>query len=147
MTISPISDWHKIVESKDPKGLDSILDSKCIFYSPIVFAPQKGKSLTKMYLTAAMKVFKAAGNFHYIKEVEQGNNAVLEFNSTIDGITIDGIDMITWNDQGRITEFKVMLRPFRAIEKMGEKMKAELESQSTFQKMKVSAGSIIDKLS
>lgn len=129
---SPIPQWHQAVAAKDPKALDALLDPKCVFYSPIVFAPQKGKSLTKMYLSAAMRVFEAAGDFHYIKEVEQGNNAILEFNSTIDGVIIDGIDMITWNDEGKITEFKVMLRPFRAIEKMGEKMKAELENQSAF---------------
>lgn len=147
MTLSPIAEWHKLVDSKNPKGLDALLDAKCIFYSPIVFAPQKGKSLTKMYLKAAMKVFHDAGNFHYAKEIVQDNNAVLEFNSTIDGILIDGIDMITWNEEGKITEFKVMLRPFRAIEKMGAKMKAELESQSAFQKMKVAAGSLLNKLS
>jgi ketosteroid isomerase-like protein len=147
MPHSHIPAWHKVVEAKDPNALDKLLAPECIFYSPIVFAPQKGRSLTKMYLTAAMKVFNEAGNFHYVKEVEQGNAAVLEFNATIDGVLIDGIDMITWNDRGLITEFKVMLRPFRAIEKMGEKMKAELESQSTFQKLKVAAGSILDKLS
>jgi hypothetical protein len=147
MSNSPIPHWHKAVAAQDPKALNSLLDSSCIFYSPIVFAPQKGKSLTKMYLTAAFQVFEEAGDFHYVKEVAQGNSAVLEFNATIDGIQIDGVDIITWNEKGLITEFKVMLRPFRSIEKMGEKMKARLEAQSAFQKMKVAAGSLLDKLS
>ncbi|MEQ9426925.1 MAG: nuclear transport factor 2 family protein [Cyclobacteriaceae bacterium] len=131
---SPIPKWHHAVDNMDKSILDEILDKNCVFYSPILFKPQEGKTLTKMYLTAAFHVFQEAGNFHYIKTVEQGNNAVLEFNATIDGIVIDGVDIITWNDRGIITEFKVMLRPFRAIEKLGEKMKTQISKMSTMDK-------------
>lgn len=88
------------------------------------------------YLLSAANMFEGTG-FHYVKELVGENEAVLEFNATIDGIEIDGVDIITWNEDGKITEFKVMLRPFKAIEKVGEKMKANLESMSLWDKLKL----------
>lgn len=132
----PISSWHKVVEGDDAGLLKSILDKEAVFYSPILFKPQKGQKMVMAYLLSAAKMFEGTG-FHYVKELVSEHEAVLEFNAEIDGIQIDGVDIITWNDAGKITEFKVMLRPFKAIEKVGEKMKAQLESMSLWDKLKL----------
>jgi hypothetical protein len=146
MNKSPVTEWHQAVESMDPSILRRILAKECIFYSPILFKPQKGKALTKMYLMAAFRMFEAAGDFRYVKTVEQGDCAVLEFNATIDGIIVDGIDMLTWDKNGKITEFKVMLRPFKAIEMVGNKMKEQLENLSALDKLKVKASGWLERL-
>lgn len=141
---SPLEDWHKGVISGDRSILDKILDKNATFYSPIVFKAQKGKAITKAYLTAAFQMFQNTG-FHYVKELIDSNQAILEFNAEIDGMLIDGVDIITWNDEGRITEFKVMIRPFRAIEKVGEKMREQLDQLGTLDKLKIAASKIFNK--
>lgn len=130
--------WNAHLKGELPGGLDELLHDDCVFYSPIVFSPQKGKTLTKMYLGAAGNTFsegddkKAVGKpeskFKYIKKVLAGDHAVLEFESEIDGKYINGVDIISFNDEGKIVEFKVMIRPLQAINTMHEKMKAMLES-------------------
>jgi hypothetical protein len=92
-----------------------------------VHTPQRGKALTTMYLAAAIRVF-TAGPFRYVREVAGKRDAVLEFETELDGIIVNGIDMITWDAEGRIVDFKVMLRPLKAIslihQKMGEMLAA-----------------------
>jgi hypothetical protein len=99
-----------------------------VFHSPVVHSPQRGKQLATLYLTAAVHVF---GNdtFHYVREVVGSRDAVLEFQVEVDGITVNGVDMIRWNDAGKITDFKVMLRPLKAINLMHQKMAAMLAMQ------------------
>jgi ketosteroid isomerase-like protein len=109
-----IKEWHKLVESRDAAGLDNLLADNVVFHSPVVHTPQEGKPITTLYLTAATQVLNN-GTFKYLREVISGNNAVLEFSTVIDGITINGVDMITWGADGRITDFKVMIRPLKAI--------------------------------
>ena len=116
--------------------LKSIIAKDAVFYSPLLFKPQNGKAKVLGYLSAASKMFVGT-NFHYVKELVDKNTAVLEFNAEIDSIIIDGVDIITWNDEGLITEFKVMIRPFSAIQKVGEKMKALLEEMSLWDKIKL----------
>ena len=146
MNRSPIPVWHQAVEEYNPKVLDKILDTNCTFYSPILFKPQQGKRLVKMYLLSAFEMFKEAGNFRYVKEIEQGNTSVLEFIATIEGIEIDGIDMITWNEDGLITAFKVMIRPLKAIDMIKNKMAEKLSQLSAVDKLKIRGGLILDKL-
>jgi hypothetical protein len=114
MIENTIAEWHKLIETKDAAGLDNILADNVVFHSPIVHTPQEGKPITTLYLTAALYVFNN-DSFKYLREVISNNNAVLEFSTVIDGITINGVDMITWGADGRITEFKVMVRPLKAI--------------------------------
>jgi len=114
MNDDTIAAWHKLLETKDAAGLDNLLADDVVFYSPVVHTPQVGKAITTLYLTAALYVFNN-GTFKYLREIISGNNAVLEFTTVIDGITINGVDMITWGVDGKITEFKVMLRPLKAI--------------------------------
>ena len=114
MIENTIAAWHKLIETRDAAGLDDILAENVVFHSPVVHTPQAGKPITKLYLTAALHVLNN-DTFKYLREVISDNNAVLEFQTVIDGITINGVDMITWGDDGRITDFKVMLRPLKAV--------------------------------
>ncbi|MEO9482939.1 MAG: nuclear transport factor 2 family protein [Ekhidna sp.] len=132
----PLSSWHEVVKNNDAKLLKSILAKEAVFYSPILFKPQKGRKTVMTYLLSAAKMFEDTG-FHYVKELVTEKEAVLEFNAIIDGIQIDGVDIISWNKEGKITEFKVMLRPSKAIETVGKKMKAYLESMSLLDKLKL----------
>ncbi len=125
MRSSVISKWHEIVRLRDASGLGEVLADDVIFYSPVVHTPQVGKAITTMYLAAAVRVF---GNEHfkYVREIVGENDAVLEFETVIDGIHVNGVDMIKWNSDGRIVEFKVMLRPLKAVNIIHEKMAAML---------------------
>ncbi len=114
MIENTIATWHKVVKEKDAAGLDNILAENVVFHSPVVHTPQAGKPITTLYLTAALHVLNN-DTFQYLREVISGNNAVLEFLTVIDGISINGVDMITWGEDGRITDFKVMIRPLKAI--------------------------------
>ncbi|WP_169566160.1 nuclear transport factor 2 family protein [Sneathiella limimaris] len=118
--------WHGLLETKDVRGLKELLHEDAIFHSPVVHTPQQGQKLTQMYLGAAFQVL-GGENFKYLREVVDGNHAVLEFQTEIDGIEINGVDMITCDDQGLITDFKVMVRPLKAINLLHAKMKAMLE--------------------
>jgi hypothetical protein len=128
MTIHPLDAWHQLVDERDAAGLDALLADEVIFYSPVVYTPQVGKPITTMYLAAALHVF---GNdtFRYVRELAGERDAVLEFLVEIDGISVNGVDMIRWNDAGQITEFKVMLRPLKAVNLIHEKMAALLQAQ------------------
>ena len=121
-----VAAWHKLLKTKDAAGLDDILADNVVFYSPVVHTPQEGKLITTLYLTAALHVF-VNDSFKYLREVVSGNNAVLEFTTVIDGITVNGVDMLTWNTDGKITEFKVMVRPLKAINLIHRMMADMLE--------------------
>lgn len=127
MNQNPIDAWHQLIASRNPASLDALLAEDVVFHSPVLFKPQRGKALTSMYLHAAFDVL-VNNSFHYVREVLDKNNAVLEFVATVDGIEINGVDMICWNDSGLIIDFKVMLRPMKGIEKLREKMAAKLAS-------------------
>jgi hypothetical protein len=121
-----IEEWHRIVCERDTDALDDLLADDVVFHSPVVHAPQRGRPITTMYLAAAVIVF---GNdtFRYVREFRAAREAVLEFNVTIDGIEVDGVDMLRWNDDGRIVDFKVMVRPLKAINLIHQKMGALLQ--------------------
>mgnify|MGYP001768517972 CR=1 FL=1 len=106
--------WHQLVDAKDAARLESILADNVVFHSPVVHTPQTGKPITTAYLTAALHVLNN-DSFKYLRDVLSGNHAVLEFQTVIDGITINGVDMITWGTDGKITDFKVMIRPLKAV--------------------------------
>lgn len=128
MTIFTLDSWHQLVAARNAAGLDTLLADEVVFYSPVVHMPQVGKPITTMYLAAALHVF---GNetFRYVREVVGERDAVLEFMVEIDGISVNGVDMIRWNDAGQITEFKVMLRPLKAVNLIHEKMAALLQAR------------------
>jgi hypothetical protein len=121
MKSDPIKTWHRIVDERDVEGLDALLADEAVFHSPVVHTPQVGKPITKKYLTAAFHVF-FNDSFRYVRELQGDRDAVLEFEVKLDGITVNGVDMIKWNDAGKITEFKVMLRPLKAVNLIHQKM-------------------------
>jgi hypothetical protein len=129
--------WHRVVRDMSESALDSILAEDVVFHSPIVHTPQEGRALTKLYLMAAFNVLPgqsaersddgaasgaSAGHFRYVREVVGENDVVLEFETKIDDITVNGIDMIRFGDDGRIVDFKVMIRPLKAIQKVHAQM-------------------------
>lgn len=120
--------WHDMLEQRDPNRLDEVLAEDCVFHSPIVHTPQEGREITKFYLTGAFHVFN--DSFHYVKEVVTPQHAVLEFSCDMDGITVNGVDIMTFDEQGKICEFKVMVRPLKAVNLLHGRMKAMLESLS-----------------
>ncbi len=120
-TKDSIQRWHELVQSRDPRGIDLLLAEDAVFHSPVVHSPQIGKAITWKYLSAAFVVFFNP-SFHYVREVRGERDAVLEFEVTIDGILVNGVDMIRWNEAGLIVEFKVMLRPLKAINLIHQKM-------------------------
>ena len=126
MTATALQRWHGIVASCEMDGLHDLLAEDAVFHSPVVHTPQVGKALTQRYLAAAFGVF---GNetFHYVREVVGNGDAVLEFQVEIDGITVNGVDMIKWDSDGRIVDFKVMIRPLKAINLIHQKMMAMLQ--------------------
>ena len=117
--------WHAYMESGDPQALSDMLDDDVVFESPVVHTPQRGKAITLKYLGAAGSVLGGSG-FRYVGEWRADNSAILEFENEIDGIRINGIDMIWWNKEGRITRFKVMVRPLKAINLLHQMMGARL---------------------
>ena len=128
MTISTISIWHELVRTRDARGLNDLLADDVVFHSPVVHTPQIGKAVTIQYLSAAFRVFFNE-SFRYVREVIGPRDAVLEFEVEIDGIQVNGVDMLRWDEQGRITEFKVMIRPLKAINLIHQKMAAMLAAK------------------
>jgi len=124
-----IHKWHKVIESDDLKMLDEIIADDAVFSSPVVFKPMEGKEITMMYLHAAGQSFNME-KFKYTREIHDDMNSVLEFETYIDDISVNGVDMIEWNEDGKICNFKVMIRPFKAVQKVQEKMIEALESLS-----------------
>lgn len=124
----PIHVWHRLVRERDARGLDALLDEEAVFLSPVVHTPQRGKRVTQVYLSAAFEVFFNPG-FRYVREIVGDTDAMLEFETEIDGIYVNGVDLIKWNAAGRIVEFKVMLRPLKAINVVQQRMAALLQAR------------------
>jgi hypothetical protein len=125
MSSGPIQLWHKVAKERDVKGLGELLADEAVFYSPVVHTPQRGKAITQKYLAAAFQVLFNE-SFRYVRELAGDRDAVLEFEVVIDGINVNGVDLIKWNEAGKIIEFKVMLRPLKAVNLIHQKMAAML---------------------
>lgn len=127
MRADPLETWHRIARQRDAEGLDALLAEEAVFHSPVVHTPQAGKLITKKYLAAAFQVFFNP-SFRYVRELRSDRDAVLEFEVELEGIKVNGVDMIAWNEAGRITEFKVMLRPLKAVNLIHQKMAEMLQA-------------------
>ena len=123
-----IERWLGMMESGDTGQLGQMLAEDAVFYSPAVFTPQRGRALTAAYLRAAEHMFSAT-NFHYVEKWYGENSAVLHFAADLDGLSLEGIDMIHWNEDGQITSFRVMIRPFKALQGVIAKMAELLAAQ------------------
>lgn len=123
----PLETWHRLVRSQDPSGLDALLAEDAVFHSPVVHSPQRGRKLAAGYLAAAFRVFFNP-SFRYVREITGASDAMLEFETQIDGVLVNGVDIIKWNEAGQIVEFKVMLRPLKAINLIHQRMAAMLQA-------------------
>lgn len=120
--------WHDYMESAaDPALLDALVAQDAVFHSPVVHSPQIGKPKVMLYLLSAAKVL-GGDSFRYVRELIDGNDALLEFEAEIDGVHINGIDLIRFDDAGLIKDFKVMVRPVKAVNKLWEMMAAQLQA-------------------
>lgn len=127
MTLSKgLSSWHQFIEQRNVSILDEFLADDVVLYSPVVFTPIEGKFFVKKYLLAAEQVI-ANESFEYVNSISNDNYAVLEFKTKIDGITVEGIDMITFNDEDKLKSLKVMVRPLKAMNIVHQKMGEFLE--------------------
>jgi ketosteroid isomerase-like protein len=135
-----VEQWHAYVRGETPDALDELLDDDVVFYSPIVYTPQEGKAITKLYLQAAGQTLpgeedatisdgreERGGRFRLTKTVMSGDTAVLEFETTVEGKYVNGVDIIRCNDEGRIVEFRVMIRPLQAVNLVHRQMMGTLE--------------------
>jgi hypothetical protein len=137
-----IARWHDFLRGGGAPVLDELLHDDCVFFSPIVFTPQEGKELTKLYLLAAGQTLpgdrpeggdqagaaKGPGAFRYTKQVLAGDTAVLEFETTVEGKYVNGVDIIRCDGDGKIVEFRVMIRPLQAVNLVHQQMAAMLEA-------------------
>ena len=123
----PIDAWHALAKARSPRALAALLADDVVFHSPVVHTPQRGRALATQYLSAALMIL---GNesFRYVREIRGERDAVLEFELELDGVQVNGVDLIRWNEADRIDDFKVMIRPFKAIQAVQQKM-AELLAQ------------------
>lgn len=118
---SVMTAWHEVVRTRDMAALARLLADEVVFHSPVVHTPQRGKAITLKYLMGAMHVLNTEA-FHYLREIVGEHDAVLEFATELDGLQVNGIDLIRWNEHGQIVDFKVMVRPLKAVNMVHQKM-------------------------
>ena len=125
--VTALDSWYDIIHNGDTSALETLIADDAVFHSPVVHTPQVGKAIVVKYLTAAAMVLMN-DSFHYVREMVQEHEALLEFQATIDDIVINGIDHIRWNENNQIVEFKVWVRPLKAIQKLHQVMAKQLDS-------------------
>ena len=119
-----IADWHRFVATGDHALLSSLLAEDIVFRSPAVHAPIPGKPATFLVLTTVVQIFE---NFRYHRTFASGtHDAALEFSANIGELQLKGIDLVKFDAAGKIIEFEVMIRPFRALEALSTRMSARI---------------------
>jgi hypothetical protein len=119
--------WHAVVESRNVSLLDDLLADDVVFRSPAVFAPQEGKELTTLYLSGAVAVL--GPTLRYVAQWHDDSSAVLEFEADLDGVYVQGVDLLRWNGDAKLTSFTVMVRPLRGLQKLMELMVQQLPAR------------------
>jgi predicted SnoaL-like aldol condensation-catalyzing enzyme len=118
--------WRTVISgASDPAALAAIIREDAVFHSPVVHTPQRGQALVVAYLAAAGQTLGNA-SFRYVRELVDGENVLLEFETELDGIHVNGVDLIRFDEDGMIADFKVMVRPLKAVNKVWEAMAAQL---------------------
>jgi hypothetical protein len=120
-----INNWHQLIKEKNTAHIGSILADDVVLHSPVVHTPVRGKKIVTLYLMAAFHTF-VTQEFKYVRELSNDSTAILEFTTEIDGIFVNGVDMISWNEDGLIVDFKVMVRPLKAVNLIHKKMEEML---------------------
>ncbi len=124
-----VARWHAYMEAPSKEALAAMISDDAVFHSPVVHSPQAGKAKVLGYLWAAAHVL-GGDSFRYLREITDESGAMLEFEAEIDGIRINGVDIITWDDAGLIKDFKVMVRPLKAINLVHALMGAQLAAKA-----------------
>jgi hypothetical protein len=119
--IDTLATWHHVVQTRDMAALENLLHDDVVFHSPVVHTPQRGRAITSLYLRGAMQVLNSE-HFRYERQIVGPRDALLEFSTQIDGLHINGVDLIRWDDSGKIIDFKVMVRPLKAVNALHAKM-------------------------
>ncbi|MGH8385104.1 MAG: nuclear transport factor 2 family protein [Pseudomonas sp.] len=116
-----LSQWHAMIRSGDLNALPELLDPQAVFRSPMAHTPYPGAPVVSMILNTVSKVFE---DFTYHRELAtaDGLNVILEFSAKVGEKQLKGIDMIRFNEQGKIVEFEVMVRPLSGLQALGEEM-------------------------
>ena len=127
MTENPVEKWHRIVLTQDPGGLSDLLADDAVFYSPVAYSPHRGREVTIRFLSAALRVFFNP-SFRCVRKIVGPAGGLFEFETQIDGVMVNAVDLLTWNGDGRVVEFKVMVRPLKALNLTQQRMAAMLES-------------------
>ena len=126
--VNGLTRWHAVIENGSmPEELAAIIHEDAVFHSPVVHTPQKGRDLVVAYLSAAGQTL-GNDSFTYVRELVDGDNAMLEFETEMGGIHVNGVDIIRFDEDGAIVDFKVMVRPLKAVNKVWEQMAAMLEA-------------------
>jgi len=120
-TKQSLEKWHHMIQSGDLSNLNDLLADDVVFRSPVAHKPYEGKQVVFFILTNVIQVFE---NFTYQREfyTEDGENVVLEFSANVSGKSLKGIDMIRFNEQGKIVDFEVMIRPMSGLTALAEQM-------------------------
>lgn len=129
MSREGVDAWHHLAKSRDTDALNELLSEDAVFHSPVVHTPQRGKAITHQYLSAAFHVL-FNDSFEYVREIVDEHEAMLEFSLELDGIQVNGVDIIRWNADGKIDDFKVMIRPLKGIDIVRAKMAEMLARMS-----------------
>jgi len=127
MNPNVVAVWHEAVAKNDLTAFEALVTDDAVFESPALHKAQVGKSMVSMYLRGAMIVLNN-GSFRYVDEWISDKSAVLEFEAMVDGFNVNGVDIIRWNEEGRVTSFKVMVRPFKGLTALMAAMKKLLEA-------------------
>ncbi|WP_379548637.1 nuclear transport factor 2 family protein [Qipengyuania sp. DSG2-2] len=127
-THDALAEWHQLATAPNPERLSKLVHKNAVFHSPVVHTPQAGRELVVAYLSAAAQTL-GSQDFRYERELVDGQNVMLEFTCSMDGVHVNGIDLIRFDEDGKIIDFKVMVRPLKAVNKVWESMAAQLERQ------------------
>ena len=129
-TLKGLNTWHNFVKNKNHENLSNFIDDNAVLYSPVVFKPIKGGFMVGMYLMAAAEII-GNSSFKYVREICDSENAILEFKTEINGITVEGVDMLKFTKEGKLKEIKVMIRPLKAVNIVHQKMGEYLEKMNS----------------
>jgi hypothetical protein len=117
--------FRAAVEAKDLSRIDALFDEDAVFRSPVVYRPYEGREAIKTILGAVLRVFE---DFRYAAQLEDGDTAVLAFETRVGEREVQGIDMLTFGADGRIVELTVMVRPMSGMHALAERMRELLEA-------------------
>ncbi|MBX7536571.1 nuclear transport factor 2 family protein [Qipengyuania sp. GH1] len=125
-----LEQWHFTMQAgNQAEDLMKLVHADAVFHSPVVHTPQKGRDLVVRYLAAAGQTL-GNDSFTYVRELVDGDNAMLEFTTEMDGVHVNGIDLIQFDGDGKIVDFKVMIRPLKAVNKVWDMMAAQLQADA-----------------